>query len=466
MRGLNFMKKWIYIFITLLFFLPFTSHAADWKTYPYNNPDSKIVFPDDEGSHAPVLGLEWWYVVIHAVGETTGDKYSILVTHFSNQFRFFTVTNVTQQTHKSGTTLGLLNSKHGSLNVKQTTQYGTDYMRTRKDSGGNLIPFEYEFETNHSDMHIKGQLKSLKPPMMVGGDGYVPIGSSGNSWYYSLTRLDVDAVLTYNGITERITGLGWFDHQWGEFLVSPVELYGVFETYEWFCVQLDNGAEIMISNIFDRNYNLPYGGKYGGIQYCGPDGYTVPGLTSIFTRTGYWQDPASKNYMSMGWTLEAPAINLKLTLTPEFKSQMVKFPLNGDFWEGSIHVNGTLDNVPVTGRAFGELMHRYEIPKLTVSVDNYLKKTAYKTNEAIEVGWKVRNPDQGNPLTYDVDLVTANLNVPIAKGIKGNSAAFTLADTVPAGSKIDFFRIKITAYSVDKVIQGSSYSPYLMKSLQ
>lgn len=456
------MKKWISIFITLMFFLPFTTQAADWKTYPYNDPASKIVLPDDEGSHAPVLGLEWWYVVIHATGETTGDKYSILVTHFSNQFRFFTVTNVTQQTHKSGTTMGLLNSKHGSLNVKQTTQYGTDYMRTRKDSGGNLIPFEYEFETNHSDMHVKGQLKSLKPPMMVGGTGYVPIGSSGNSWYYSLTRLDVDAVLTYNGITERITGLGWFDHQWGEFLVSPVELYGVFETYEWFCVQLDNGAEIMISNIFDRNYNLPYGEKYGGIQYCGPDGYTVPGLTSIFTRTGYWQDPDSKNYMSMGWTLEAPAINLKLTLTPEFKNQMVKFPLNGDFWEGSIHVTGTLDNVPVTGRAFGELMHRYEIPRLTVNVENYLKKTVYKMNETIKANWKVRNPDMGNPLTYDVELVSSDKKIPVIQGIKGNNVAFTLGDILPSGSKAGFFRIKVTAYSIDKVIQGSSFSPYLM----
>lgn len=456
------MKNCIFILIAL-FFLPVLSHANDWKAYPYNNPDSKIVLPDDEGSHAPLLGLEWWYVVIHAVGETTGDKYSILVTHFNNEFRFFTVTNVTQQTHKSGTTLGVLNSKHGSLDIKQITQYGTDYMRNKKDSNGNLVPFEYEFETNHSDMHIKGELKSLKPPMMIGGDGYVPIGSSGNSWYYSLSRLEVDAVLTYEGTTERITGLGWMDHQWGEFLVSPVELYGVFETYEWFCVQLDNGAEIMISNIFDRDYNLPYGGKYGGIQYCGPDGNTVPGLTSTFTRTGYWQDPVSKNYMSMGWTLDAPAINLKLTLTPEFKNQMVKFPLNGDFWEGSIHVTGTLNNVPVTGRAFGELMHRYEIPKLTVSVDNYLKKTTYKTSETIEVNWKVRNPDQGNPLTYDVELVTSKLNIPIAKGIKWNSIAFTLADTAPAGSKIDLFRIKITAYSIGKVIQGSSYSPYLMK---
>jgi predicted secreted hydrolase len=201
------MKRCISILIALL--LPIFSHAGDWKTYPYSDPNSEIVFPKDEGAHALLKGgLEWWYVVINAVGETTGDKYSILVTHFNNQFRFFTVTNVTKKTHKSGTTMGLLNSKQGSLDVKQYTVYGTDYMRCKQDLSGNLIPFEYEFETNHSDMHIKGDLRSLKPPMMEGVTGYVPIGSSGYSWYYSLTRLDLNAVLTYGGITENISGLG------------------------------------------------------------------------------------------------------------------------------------------------------------------------------------------------------------------------------------------------------------------
>jgi hypothetical protein len=255
------------------------------------------------------------------------------------------------------------------------------------------------------------------------------------------------------------------DHQWGEFLISPVELNGIFETYEWFCVQLDNGSDILISNIYDRDYNLPYGGTYGGIQYFDSNGNTIPDLNSTFTRTGYWQDPVSKKYMSMGWTLDVPGINLKLTLTPEFTNQMVSFPLNGDFWEGSISVSGTLDGVPVTGRAYGELMHQFEIPRLSVTVDKYPLKWIYKVDETIKVGWKVMNPDQGNPLAFDVELVSANLTLPIAKGIQGNMVAFTLGNILPAGSKIGTFRIKVRASSIDKVIQGNSFSPFLMKSI-
>ena len=50
---------------------------------------------------------------------------------------------------------------------------------------------------------------------------------------------------------------------------------------------------------------------------------------------------------------------------------MVAFPLNGDFWEGSITVTGAINGKLLTGRAFGELMHRYEIPRLSVKMDNY-----------------------------------------------------------------------------------------------
>ena len=155
------MRKCSLVIIIVWLFLPLFSSASDWKKYPYSHPDSEIVFPRDEGNHSIIFpaGLEWWYVVVHAVGETTGNKYSILVTHFNNEIRFFTVTNVTKKTHKSGTTAGALLSKRGSLDLKHFTPYGTDYMRSKKDRSGNLIPFEYELETNHSDMHIKAELK-------------------------------------------------------------------------------------------------------------------------------------------------------------------------------------------------------------------------------------------------------------------------------------------------------------------
>ena len=482
-------KRFCCIFIALLF-LPCFSQASSWKTYPYQDPKSAIVFPTDEGSHLTTgnlsnTNLEWWYFVIHAVGQTTGDKYAIVVDSVNNGGRFFTITNLTKNTHASATWPGTLSSPAGSLNLQHTTNWGTDYMRNKKDASGNLIPFEYEFETKGGPlplfgglaMNIKGSLVSQKPPMMAGGTGYVSIGYAGESWYYSLTRLTVNAVLTFNGTTENITGQGWFDHQWGPFKLSPYESADTgFETYEWFCVQFDDNSEMMISNVYDLNNNLPYGTKYGGVQYYDPDGVSTY-APSTLTRTGYWYDSGSGYYMSMGWKLDVPETynvvsindrllerfhkNIKLKLTPESTNQMVTIPLhsNGNFFEGSLAVTGTVGDVAVTGKGFGELLHRFKIPSLSVTVNNYPAKSTYATNETIQVSWVVNNPDAGNPLKYDVELVSANSRISIAKGIKTNTVAYTLGSTIPAGT----FRIKVTAYSVDKVLQSNVFSPYLTK---
>ncbi len=468
-----FIKRFCCIFIALLL-LPCFSQASNWKTYPYQDPHSAIVFPTDEGSHLTTgnlanTNLEWWYFVIHAVGQTTGDKYAIVVDSVNNGGRFFTITDLTKNTHASATYPGTITSATGSLNLTHTTLWGTDYMRTKKDSSGNLVPFEYEFETKggsylpiSNTMNIKGTLVSLKPPMMAGGNGYVSIGYAGESWYYSLTRLTVNAVLTFNGTTENITGQGWFDHQWGAFKLSPYESSDTgFETYEWFCLQFDDNSEIMISNIYDRNNNLPYGTKYGGVQYYDPDGVSTTYALSTLTRTGYWYDSESGYYMSMGWTLDVPEKNIKLKLTPESTNQMVTIPLHssGNFFEGSLAVTGTVGSTAVTGKGFGELLHRFKIPSLSVTVNNYPAKSTYATNETIQVSWVVNNPDAGNPLKYDVELVSANSRISIAKGIKTNTVAYTLGQTIPAGT----FRIKVTAYSVDKVLQSNVFSPYLTK---
>ncbi len=433
--------------------------GADWRAYPHTDPASEIRFPEDEGSHAPLLGLEWWYVVIHAQGLESGDEYAILVTHFNNEARFFTVANVTRGIHRSGTTLGVLRAEKGFLDLTQTTPYGTDILRTQRDPEGRLIPFAYQLETHHPDMQLRAELEASKKPAFPGRTGYVPIGSSGHSWYYSLPRLEVSAVLTFEGRTEPIRGLGWMDHQWGPFFVSPIEVPGVLETYEWFCLHLDNGADVMISNIYDRDYNLPQDESYGGVLYQGPDGDSLHTQARQFARTGFWQDPASGRFMSMGWTLRVPEWDLDLVLTPAFKEQMVDIPMGGDFWEGSISVSGTVGGRPVQGKAFGELIHRFEKPRLSVQVDP--ARITYRQDEKLRVSWRVKNPDQGNPLRFDVELISSEKSVPLASGLTATSLELALGEVLPKDHRIRKLQIRVSACSVDRTLCGSADSPAL-----
>ena len=128
----------------------FASEQA-WKQFPYQDPASDIVFPRDEGSHGSFL--EWWYAVLHLKGKTSGDQYSVLVSHFNNQIRFFTVTNLTKQKHTSGATLGILNSPKGFLDLTQKTKYGTDRFKS-------VGPFDYEIETHYQGMNLNVTLNA------------------------------------------------------------------------------------------------------------------------------------------------------------------------------------------------------------------------------------------------------------------------------------------------------------------
>ncbi|MBL6991077.1 MAG: hypothetical protein ISR65_14925 [Bacteriovoracaceae bacterium] len=455
----------VLILISLLIKLSPVSATLDipqWKHYPYKEAGSDIIFPKDEGKHSGISNLEWWYAVMHVTGEVSKNRYAILVTHFNNNLRFFTVTNLSDKTHISATALGILSSKKERLDLVHRTKYGKDYFRNKKNAQGKLIPFEYELKTNHKSTKLVASLEALRPPLFVQGSGYVAVGSSGHSWYYSLTRLKASGTLTYKGKSESFTGMAWIDHQWGPFKVSPFDRGRKEETYEWFCVQLDDGPDIMISNIYDKQYNLPVDLAYGTVEMMDKNGNSYSTLDRQFTRTNFYKAPQSNKFISMGWELEVPEWNLHLILTPNMKDQMVELPFNGSFWEGSISVSGTMNNNPVKGQAFGELIHRFEIPKIEISN----LKDIYESSQQINFAWKILNPDAGNPLTYDIELILeSNKRYVIKKGLKSNKFGFKLADVVFSDelNRLKKFYIKITAYSVDQVISGNITSKQLLK---
>ncbi|MBT6326348.1 MAG: hypothetical protein HOJ35_10295 [Bdellovibrionales bacterium] len=445
--------------ILLFVFLCFSFHnklyaQEQWKSYPYQDLSSDIIFPDDEGRHNLVTHMEWWYAVMHLEGKETKNKYSVLVSHFNNQIRFFTITNRSTKKHSSGTTLGILNSAKGHLDLRHRTIYGTDLFKSKRDSNNKLIPFNYQIKTHYKKMFIDVELSAIKRPLMVQGDGYVDIGTSGKSWYYSLTRLDVSGKISHDGIEEEVAGMAWMDHQWGPFIVSPIEIGNLFESYEWFCLQLDDGTDIMISNIFDRDNNLPETPEYGGVDISRPDGTSITVHDKEFIRTSYWQDPQSGKFMSMGWNLNIPSEGLNLSLAPFSKNQMVNLPLGGSFWEGALKVTGTINGEDIKGKGFGELIHRYQLPKIKF----YSLDRSYHVSDEVNIKWSIENKDEGNPLQYKLELITeSGKSFLLVDSLKVNKYLFKLGQLENA-EKLKSFQLSLTAYSVDKVISNSKLS--------
>jgi len=443
-------KMKLLICILLMMVIVGPLEGAAWKKYPYNEPGSSITFPQDEGRHRGVANLEWWYVVLHAKGQITGHEYSILVTHFNNTFRFFTITDLTDKTHESGTTRGKLKAHAKYMDVNQFTDYGHDYFRVKKDDRGALIPFEYEIETHHDSMYLKADFVALRPPMMVMKNGHFKIGKSGQTFYYSLTRLQARGVLTYHGITEPFEATAWMDHQWGPFFVSPIEVGKLFESYEWFSIQLDDGSDLMLINIYDRHFRLPKTLDYGAVEILDQNNMNKHTVDRIFKRKKYWQDPVSGHTMSMGWTLEVIDWDLSLNMEPDFYEQMVKMPLNGDFWEGSISVKGYHRGKYVEGRAFGELIHRFQIPRIKMAP---VKKN-YHLNDMIKVKFQIENPDEGNPLKFRVYAIDAN-NQYLLKELNHIEEIHIRAGDLLGMFNTKAYQFKVEALSVDESMVGA-----------
>ena len=145
-------------------------------------------------------------------------------------------------------------------------------------------------------------------------------------------------------------------------------------------------------------------------------------------------------------------VYVSILLKPNFKDQMVRLPFNGSFWEGSISVTGMIDGKKVTGKAFGELIHRFKAPKLKLKQ----KLKSVEGNKLLSLNWKVLNPDEGLPLKYSVRIYDNQSRTIVAvKDLKTTEYTLKLNKILSTHtSKKLSLQAEVTAYSIDQTIKS------------
>jgi len=189
--------------------------ANDWSEDKISHI-SKVILPNDDAPHQSQI--EWWYYNGHLTSES-GKQFSFHDTVF------------------------LVNSvmnhmvSHVSLNDHQTGKHYTD----QRETGGNTSKdTNSRFEFNHSgwlmiggdgndrltvatnDFSFDLQLTSTLSPVFHGNDGIISLAAAGSSYYYSRTRMAISGTITIGNTTENVTGISWFDHQWGDFSIGQL----------------------------------------------------------------------------------------------------------------------------------------------------------------------------------------------------------------------------------------------------
>ncbi|WP_339916394.1 lipocalin-like domain-containing protein [Yeosuana marina] len=449
--------------ITLFFLLSicsFSISAQVWKTYPYTpttTPSSQISFSTDEGRHT-LEPVEWWYTSGHFTGTTSGKEYSYMLTYFyypvsvlTLNFDGFRILNVTDEatgefyqdtqplTYSTLSTMGL--DIGASLFPS-----GSEYWRNTLDSNSNPIPFQYELSASSSSVSLNFELNTTKRPLILGDDGYFEQGLANYTYYYSQTANTLTGSFSLNGATpETVSGTAWIDRQYGNF--NPF----TGEKYEWFSLQLDNGTDLNLWNIFTADRTIPNDAKYKIMSAYVDDSnqYTISDFE--IERLEYFVTPDNQKRYSKKWRLTSTSKNIDLTITANHTDSEVNITqLSFRFFEGSVSVSGTINGTTVSGVGFAELLHDYENPDVSITSPS---GGVYNTSNPIT--WTVNNPDDGRPLLYDLEYSTDNSNfTSIATGLTNPSYTWD-GSGITNGESVWF---KVTSYSVDNTLKSEVIS--------
>jgi len=424
--------------------------SQEWKVYPHTPEGSLISFPADEGRHTGEE-IEWWYMAGHLRGESSGTSYSFMLTYFyypasvlGIDFEGFRILNLanddTGEFHTE--TMPVLSyddlaTDHLHLDA-QLYNLVTESWDHREEPPGTRVPFEYEVSAiaEHGELTLSTVLQ--KRPLIPGDDGLFDQGASSYTYYYSLTDNLVTGSIDFNGSPEQVNGSAWIDRQYGSF--NP----NTKEKYEWFFLQLSNGMDLNIWNLFTPENLLPDHEAYRHLAVYVDENTQYTEHDFKLERLGYFCVPGSGNCYAQQWRLTSDMNQLDLVITTLHHNSELALPFY--FFEGATSASGTVNGSAVTGKGFAELLKRYEVPQLSISTP----KTQW--NSSFPITWTVNDPDQGRPLLFDLEYSTNQGGTWLPVVVELTDTFYHWNDTPLLHGDSCLF--KVTGYTADHVLEG------------
>lgn len=334
-----------------------------------------VVLPRDDGPHDRLT--EWWYYTGHLVADD-GRRFGFEYVVFRAERGGFPVSWASH--------LALTDETGGRFHYAQRSEVGPQVDGSPRDAAGEPTGFDFTVRgldpaaptrvagapwTMTGDLGsdtlvatasgdevggdavaafgIDLRLRERKPAALHDRDGYIDFGPAGGSYYYSRTAMDASGTVTLGDESLRVTGDGWFDHQWGDFI--SVGAGG----WDWFAVNLEDGTDLTLSLVraADGSYPLVYG------TLVDADGRTrhLDAGEFMVDVTATWTSPSTGARYPAGWTISVPGDDLSIRLTPTVAQQELDTrPTTGVvYWEGSQDVEATRDGEPLRGEAYVEL---------------------------------------------------------------------------------------------------------------
>jgi len=324
----------------------------------------ELSFPRDHGAH-PEYRTEWWYYTGN-LATASGEPFGFQLTFFRNALTpelpprdstlasnqvymaHFAVTDGVRREHESFDRYSRgAGELAGAVGEPRFRVWLEDWMVEEIEPGVQRLVASAEGE--NGPIAIDLMLRETRSPIFHGVDGLHQKGPEpGNaSYYYSLVGLATTGEVTSGGRTYDVTGRSWMDHEFGTSALTAGAV-----GWDWFSVQFDNGAVLMLYEI-----RLADGGVNPNIKgaLVWPDGaqQIVTEHDFVLTPTGAWTSPRTGVTYPSGWKLTLPDLAIDLTIEPLIADQEMN--VSFVYWEGAIEVSGVMRGERVTGRGYAEL---------------------------------------------------------------------------------------------------------------
>jgi len=149
-----------------------------------------------------------------------------------------------------------------------------------------------ELSMRAEEYALRLRMEAQKAPVWNCEDGILQMGVPDDpkqvTYYYSLTNLAAQGVLTLNGREHRVHGKAWFDRQGG-----LCRLTNPLTNWEWFSFRFFDGEEVML-------FSFPRTGYTDG-TYIRSDGSARRLNEYQIEPLGFFTEPATGYHFSNGW---------------------------------------------------------------------------------------------------------------------------------------------------------------------
>ena len=324
----------------------------------------KFVFPDDHGPH-PDFRTEWWYFtgnLTSADNKKFGYQFTIFRTALSknknlrnsdwnsNQIYMahFAVTDINESKFYFDERFSREGNRLAGAEINAFKVWLEDWQveQIGKGISFDLPTLNISAKTESAEINLT--LEAIKPLVLQGDKGLSQKGSQVGhaSYYYSYTRLKTYGKIILDGKDYEVSGFSWLDREWSTSALSEDQA-----GWDWFALQLNDDTEIMYYQMRKNDGTPDIFSKGVLIDESGLS-QPIKKEELVLNITGNWKAPDRSTYPS-GWTLQIPAKNIDLKITPAMKDQFLDVSIK--YWEGSVKIEGNRSGSQINGRGYVEL---------------------------------------------------------------------------------------------------------------